>query len=180
MIVLGLSGKKGAGKNLVYHLIKSVADPDETGVVARVSFAGPLKQMCRVEFGWNGQKDEIGRKLLQDVGVGMRALKKDFWVDKAADAIRSLPKTTVICVITDLRFENEMKMIRGQFKGLAWRITRPGVENLDNHVSETELDGARFDRKIVNTTMDNLLSEVRSGVEELLRLYEDEDSKHSP
>ena len=47
-----------------------------------VHYADLLKYMCKTFFGWNGEKDEFGRSLLQRVGTDcIRNVEPDYWVD---------------------------------------------------------------------------------------------------
>ena len=63
-------------------------------------------------------------------------------------------------IITDLRFPNEIEAIVER-KGITIRVNRPGISLLD-HPSETSLDNAEFDYKIVNdSTIEDLVIKVR-------------------
>jgi hypothetical protein len=52
-------------------------------------------------------------------------------------------------VITDVRFPNEAAALSAQ-GGQLWRIERPGVDAVNDHISETALDAWIFDETIVN------------------------------
>jgi hypothetical protein len=52
-------------------------------------------------------------------------------------------------VITDVRFENEAEMIIG-LGGQLWRIKRVGFGPVNDHVSESELDGYKVSQIFVN------------------------------
>ena len=73
------------------------------------------------------------------------------------------PDTELKYVITDVRFTNEADMIRAN-KGKIWRVVRPGVGPVNNHISESELDSIKFDRLITNDSgFEDLMIEVHSA-----------------
>jgi hypothetical protein len=72
---------------------------------ARLSFAAALKQNA-YEYGWDGKKDDRGRKFLQELGRVVREYNPEYWVEQAA-----LPMHTNI-YLDDLRFENEVAVLK--------------------------------------------------------------------
>jgi hypothetical protein len=52
-------------------------------------------------------------------------------------------------IITDTRFINEANAIKNK-GGIIIRVDRPGVEPINNHASENQLDTWKFDYRIVN------------------------------
>jgi Neuraminidase (sialidase) len=53
-------------------------------------------------------------------------------------------------VISDVRFENEAYMVKA-LGGEIWRVQRPDVEPVNNHISERALADYSADRTILNT-----------------------------
>ena len=78
------------------------------------------------------------RTLLQYVGVLRRESDPDYWVNQTiADINRHQPD---VAVITDMRFLNEVKMIKS-LGGYTCRVRRTGyVSSVPLHISETCLD----------------------------------------
>lgn len=117
------------------------------------------------QHGWDGVKaTEYGpevRRLLQRMGteVGRNILGEDIWVDAV---LRSIDVTKNY-VATDCRFTNEAKAVTRK-GGQVWRITRPGVEPANDHISEIGLDTWPWDAVILN---DGSLDDLR---EKVLRL----------
>lgn len=68
-------------------------------------------------------------------------------------------------IITDTRFVNEAMTIK-QKGGIIIRIDRPGIEPVNNHPSETSLDGWNFDYKIQN--LDDIFA-LKQTVEQILK-----------
>lgn len=68
-------------------------------------------------------------------------------------------------VVTDTRFVNEAHAIKEK-KGIIIRVDRPGVEPINNHPSETELDNWNFDYRIVNVSG---IYELKETVKDILK-----------
>lgn len=101
------------------------------------------------ERGWDRAKTEVPevRQLLQRFGTeaGRMVHGEDVWVDLALAAVKLGGRY----VVTDVRFANEAEAIR-KLGGEVWRITRPGVESVNAHVSDAGLPDALIDRTIAN------------------------------
>jgi hypothetical protein len=81
------------------------------------------------------------------LGISARDLiAEDVWVTAA---LGSVDKDQRI-VVTDVRFENEANTIK-LMGGQIWRVKRPGVEAVNSHVSETQLDGYKVDQIFLNS-----------------------------
>lgn len=142
MKVVLLIGKAGAGKDEAYKCIKELYPTAE-----RYAFADRLKVFAR-EMGWDGRKDERGRKLLQGIGQTVRAYNEDFWAVRVVRAIEH--DQPDIAVITDCRFPNEIKFVKAFFRDTTTlKILRSGVEDLDD-ISEHSLDDYEPDYYIKN------------------------------
>jgi len=145
-LVIGLGHKARQGKDTAAGaLVRSY--PHE---VMRFSFADDLYAVCRVLHGMQG-KDA---PLLQRVGVAMREQDPDVWIRSVDSKIRT--DRPAVAVITDVRFPNEFAYVKA-LGGTCWRIVRErdGAPFVDpsrpaDHVSETALDGAAWDRVLVN------------------------------
>lgn len=104
--------------------------------------------------GWDKAKQEPQvRRLLQDLGISARDLiGEDIWVTAALSNVEKDQRV----VITDVRFENEAATIKSM-GGQIWRVKRTGVGPVNNHVSESEMDGYKVDQIFVNNgTLDDL------------------------
>ena len=97
-----------------------------------LSFATPLKDLCRKEFFWDGVKDEKGRHLLQEIGCAARHYRASIWLDKWLAAADASPAAVVMC--DDVRFPNEITTVRGT-GGIIIRLNAPWAVS-DGHESE--------------------------------------------
>jgi hypothetical protein len=152
-----MMGKAGAGKDAVGKILVDHFS------YTRLAFADLLKDMAK-DIGWNGEKDKVGRELLQNLGLAARNhLGADVWVTpiltKALDIVRKGGRV----VITDVRFPNEWAAVLRQ--GVLWRVERPNLQPVNNHISETALDGHRVDELIVN---DGTLTQLAQKVSALI------------
>lgn len=163
MRLIGLSGKALAGKDTTAMMLSNLI---KDRPVVRIAFADALKNECLALHGWNGQKDDAGRTLLQRVGVARREENPNYWVDRAMARVTD-PET--LYVFTDVRFPNEADAIRAN-GGRMWRIERINEDGspFDNgmtleqkaHVSETALDDYACDDYLFNDTLARLGRQV--------------------
>jgi len=142
-MIIGLSGKKRVGKNTVGMYL------DLKHGIYNLSFAKKLKELAR-SLGWDGRKDEPGRKLLQDLGAVIRTYNEDYFVDYLQGELEKLkqeePELTRFA-ITDVRFANEAAWVKSK-GGVVIRVWGKDEITDDIHISETALDDYEFDYKI--------------------------------
>ena len=110
--------------------------------------------------GWEDAKKlpEI-RRLLQVLGTdaGRKILGENIWVDTVLNKVKDKN-----VVITDCRFPNEAKALKNS-GGFVVRVERPGMAAINNHLSETSLDGWPFDLIVLNGgTLESLHSLVKN------------------
>lgn len=75
-----------------------------------LSFASPLKLLA-YQLGWDGKKDERGRKFLQQLGMTVREYDEDYWLNALLDRIGGLQDYDNYFV-DDLRFPNEYEGLK--------------------------------------------------------------------
>lgn len=173
MKVITVSGKAEAGKDTSAKLLKEKLE--ELGYSAVIyHYADLLKFICEKFFGWDGQKNEEGRSLLQYVGTEVvRAKYPDYWVDFVKGLLKLFPNEWDFVIIPDTRFPNEIDLIKQEFDCVAVRVTRPNYENhltqeQRQHASEIALDAYTFDAEIMNMgEIQGLREEVENFVNEL-------------
>jgi len=171
-----LSGKVGSGKDTVAkYLFENYDFPN-------FSFATELKYLL-LEYGWDGNKDLKGRKLLQQVGLAFRTFAPDFWIDRLINYNREFSSSIIqgrmyknICLV-DCRHENEitkfaekLHMFYPDFnlnKQLNICIKGPNYAHREmdsdtkNDISETGLDNFKFDYVIKNEdTLDSVYTAI--------------------
>lgn len=166
--LIAIGHRKQQGKDTLAKFIKGLDD------FTSRSFAEPLKTLAREAFGlsWrqvdgtdaekntmtrvtayhlggdlNSEESEIltARQVLQRLGVRMREHFPKIWVNAPFRA-RGAEENTLI---TDLRFPDEFDRVVEE-GGVTVRVTRPGHDLGDAHVSETALDDHEFDIEVIN------------------------------
>lgn len=135
MKIIGIMGWAGSGKDTVANVILTILGENKHKAIRR-SMARPVKEIAYF-IGWDGEKDDVGRRLLQDIGMSGRAYVKDVWLNKTRRYLDFHNHNVEYAVIPDVRFENEADWCMQH--GTLIRVVRDGVEQLD-HQSETELD----------------------------------------
>lgn len=167
MKVILISGKARHGKDTVAGMIES--NFKERGARVLVThYADLVKYICKAFFGWDGNKDERGRTLLQYVGTDIvRGYFPDYWVNFIIDILNMFSEHWDYVIIPDTRFPNEVDKIKEQFDAVHVRVLRDGFESSlteeqKNHPSETALDNYTYDVIIHNSgSMEDLEQKVK-------------------
>lgn len=133
--IIGFTGLSGSGKSYAASVVQECYP-----AYRLFSFAHEIKRLAGCYMGWDGEKDERGRKLLQDLGMAGRAYDPQLWV--------SFMPPDRLLVIDDVRFLNEAAAIR-EHGGIVIRVRRFGVDLMD-HVSETEQERINPDFTLIN------------------------------
>ena len=141
------SGKAGVGKSYSADLLKQMVEEYNLNTF-KSPFAAGVKATARF-MGWDGNKDQKGRRLLQRIGQSGREYDENLWVKSSFQIIEnsdSYPYDVVF--IDDWRFPNEISFIQKNellYKTIAIRVEAPDREILVgtpeyDEVSEVSLD----------------------------------------
>ena len=163
-MIIGLTGYAQSGKDTVANILVEnygytrVAFADkireflyETNPMYDSIVGEPLFVKAKVDRdGWEeAKKSPHIRRLLQTSGVAARKVfGENFWVQQALKDVHFEGNY----VITDVRFTNEADIIKKYDNSQLWRVKRLGVEAVNSHVSEHELDGYPVDQIFINNT----------------------------
>lgn len=157
--IIFISGKAGTGKSTVGKILASIFEENEYDV-CRMAFAKEVKDVATKCYDWNGQKDQKGRRLLQNVGNIGREYNESIWAKKAEENIFKSHKLTYpqIIIFDDWRYRNEYEYFTGrEYNLFTIRIEAPNREILRGtpeyfDISETSLDrDFKFDLVLSNT-----------------------------
>lgn len=173
MKIILISGKATAGKDASANILKNILEANNKKVLI-THYADLLKYIAKTFFNWNGEKDEYGRQLLQWLGTDIiRNKRPDYWVDFISDFLKLFPSEWDYVIIPDVRFPNEIERMKND----SWDVFTLRVERLNyesslteeqkSHVSETALDGYKFDYIIHAKTGLDVLEDC------LYRMYEE-------
>ena len=146
MKVICVSGKARHGKDTFAEFLKNNLEFIGNRVLI-LHYADQLKFICQKYYGWNGEKDQAGRTLLQMVGTDYaRSRDPEVWVKYVALFLRVFGPKFDYIIIPDCRFPNEIDWLRGEHDMVSVLVERPGFDNgltpeQKKHPSETSLDG---------------------------------------
>lgn len=178
--LIGLSGYAQSGKDTVGSIITtlyghkpiSFSDKLREFLYAQdLYIEGPFGSAIRLnavvdQVGWEAARVEFPyiRELQQRTGTdaGRTLLGDTVWIDASMADM----KPGGSYVFTSVRFPNEaMRIVEAG--GLIFRVTRPGVEAVNDHPSDTALDDWEFDGYIENDgDLVDLQGEVMSALGE--------------
>mgnify|MGYP003340526973 CR=1 FL=1 len=176
-MIIGLSGYARSGKDTVAQVLV------EKYGFQRIAFADKIREFLydlnpRLDHtlkdslrlrdivdvnGWEKAKiHKVVREYLQDIGVSARnVFGEEFWIKQALASMH-----TGNVVITDVRFPNEARVIK-KLDGELWRVIRPGILPINDHISEHALDGWEFDFDIYNDSdVNNLTNDIHILMED--------------
>jgi len=159
LMFIGIGGLLRAGKTT---FAKYIAAEFKESEVSYCPFSQALKEFA-FKLGWNGKKDEKGRRLLQLLGteIGRDCINENIWVyfwDRKVQRDQGVGKTVIIA--DDVRFDNEARRMR-ELGGLVVGIERD-IEFKSNHRSEQGIDPNLIDHIILNdSTLNDLERKAR-------------------
>ncbi|KKN14451.1 hypothetical protein LCGC14_0996030 [marine sediment metagenome] len=183
MKVIMISGRAGAGKSTFTKFCMEYLS-SKNQISTLVPFARGVKSTAKESFGWDGEKDDAGRRLLQGIGLLGRAYNENLWAEQA---IHKIDMTFVIgsdtIFIDDWRFPNEGKVVSEKYDACKIRINRPEEylplfgTPLYSDVSETSLpdyDEGIYDFVVTN---DDGLDELRVLAESIIKsIFSEEET----
>lgn len=166
-MIIGVSGKKGSGKDVIADYLVKEYD------FKKISFADPIKEALKIIFGWDNshlytnKKNEIDKEFGISPRVAMQTLGTDWgqfslmergenfceiigrklWVYSVFKAIEKYGYEDA--VIPDVRFLHEAEEIKKR-NGYIIKVERDLNYNEDKHLSETEMDEINPDTTIFN------------------------------
>ena len=177
--IIGITGNKFNGKSIVAeYLCKNYG-------FMEFSFAHPLKEACKIIFGFNDQqlygdkKEDIDyrwnikpREVLQFVGTELfrnqlgkllPEIGENIWIASLIEKIKAMVEEYPLCsiVISDIRFQNEIDALRDFNGAHIWKIVNDRIIKKDTHSSEDIDKLKNIDSTIVNdSTLDSLYEKI--------------------
>lgn len=181
MRVILISGKSHSGKDQFAKYLYDELDENDYRVLI-IHFADFVKYCCKQYYGWDGNKDAVGRTILQRIGTDVvRRVYPNFWGELVAKFIHATQYDWDYVLIPDWRFINEYKNIcKYNNDVITVRINRlnpdgtyllnPSMtEKQNRHPSECELDDYNFDWIINNSRdLNNLQMAANDFLEEIV------------
>lgn len=186
-MLIGLTGKAGAGKDSVYDMILEL-EGDKMIEIERVAFADLLKKSAAAALGvevyhldrWKREpfyrvqvtadgvplRDLSVREFLQRYGTEAHRdiFGSDFWTDN----VNLNHHRGMIRVVTDVRMDNEARAV-ARSGGVMVKVNGPNEGVPDPHDTEAGVSLSRIDYLIHNIARNDDRRYLRSQVQNLLR-----------
>jgi hypothetical protein len=173
--------KAEAGKDSTANFLRTKLN----GHLLVIHFADYIKTIAKDYLKWNGEKDEFGRNLLQQLGtekVKIELKKSLYWVERVCDIIEIAQDKYDYFAVPDCRFLSEIYYTLAKFPYNVTTIdvTRLNYENRltksqRNHISEIELDNFKFDYNIVS---ENGLNKLEIEVDKFVEWYKEKEKNN--
>ena len=155
MKVCCISAKARHGKDTAAELIKEYLESQGQKVLI-THFADLLKYLCKQLFGWDGNKDEKGRTLLQYIGTDVVGAKNPaYWAEFIVGVLKMFETEWDYVLIPDCRYPVEVATVKESFDTILLRVERPNFDNglteaQKKHPSEVDMDNYDFDIVLLN------------------------------
>lgn len=168
--IILISGKVQSGKDTFARYFKERAEELNKKCFI-IKYGDLLKYVLKTYYGWNGEKDEQGRYMLQHIGTDiLRANNPNVWVNCVIELVRAIAKDYNYVLIPDTRFENEIdQWWDTEFDYITVRVERKNIDGSDydnglteeqkEHRSETALDDFVFNYTIMNDNTEELFKD---------------------
>lgn len=175
MKIIGFTGKMQHGKTTAGEAASELFN---RFLVSRRPFAESLKEAA-TNLGWNGKKDEKGRRLLQLLGTELcrECIDYDYWVKRWKEKVdQDISNGKEVIIVDDIRFDNEAEAVK-EMGGIVIEVIRPEPRSLfkipnpftlffnTTHASESGVDAKYIDTFIIN---DLPLEDYRLQVKEII------------
>ena len=161
-MIIGISGLAGSGKSSLSTELQKIT----CGKV--IPFAAGVKAVA-LHLNWDGKKDKSGRRLLQVIGQGARDYDTDIWVKQWEHKLLAVIRSGRNILADDVRYPNEVAMIKEYDGVLIKVIGRGGLEGTaGGHESEQNMDDSLFDYIVDNSgDYDTLIHKARELVQRI-------------
>jgi hypothetical protein len=182
MIIIGISGKAGTGKDKLARFMTE--EFSSTYKIKKYAFADALKEevagkefeLCvRYNLPLHPEPDGKWRKLLQYYGELKRKESLYYWVLKVSRAIdEDAKKGLQVAIVSDVRRKNEAMFIKSRGGSLI-RVECSDLvkgENWRQDISEIDLDRFKFDYTVTNAVGD--LESLRQDARAVFSMIRDE------
>lgn len=148
-----------------------------------IAFADAVKFTLEKYYGITDFKSEQGRSHIQHYATDQcRGVNPTLWVDWVCDWLKATNDDWDIILIPDLRFQNEMEVMKQEFGDIVKTINiiRPDIADISDlteeqrhHQSESELDNfKKWDYNIINES-----NQFMTTIQELCNLIDGEENE---
>ena len=159
--IIIINGTGGAGKDTFVSYCSEV-----TGVL-NVSTVDKVKEAAKVLVGWNGEKDEVSRKLLVDLKQ-LSIVYNDAPTKYICSMAEDFENSDNNLMFVHIREASEIEKAKKLLNAKTLLITNPRVKLITSNDSDGKVNEYNYDYYIVNDgTLDDLKDKASKFIEEL-------------
>ena len=156
-----INGTGGAGKDTFVTFCSEI-----TGVL-NVSAVDKVKEAAKVLVGWNGEKDEVSRKLLVDLKQ-LSIVYNDAPTKYICSMAEEFKSSENNLMFVHIREADEIEKAKKLLNAKTLLITNPRVKLITSNDSDGKVNEYNYDYYIVNDgTLDDLKDKASKFIEEL-------------
>lgn len=159
--VIIINGTGGAGKDTFVNFCSQITK------VLNVSTVDKVKEAAKILVGWNGEKDEVSRKLLVDLkqlSIAYNDAPTKYIVQKAEEFKNSDDRLMFV----HIREADEIEKAKKLLNAKTLLITNPRVKLITSNDSDGKVNEYQYDYYIENDgTLEELKEKAIKFVEEL-------------
>ena len=159
--IIIINGTGGAGKDTFVSFCAEVEK------VLNISTVDKVKEAAAILVGWNGEKDEVSRKLLVDLkqlSIAYNDAPTKYICDMAEKFKQSEDKLMFVHIREAEEIEKAKKLLNAR----TLLITNPRVQLITSNNSDGKVNEYEYDYYIQNDgTLDDLKEKAKKFVEEL-------------
>lgn len=144
-----ISGKAGHGKDTFASTLKKNLEKQGYRVCI-FHYADYIKMIAKEIYCWDGEKNDIGRSILQNLGDKLRAKSPRVIIDELIKILKLVEEDFDFALIPDARFPLEIEALKEFWPTSSVMINRVNYNNnLTNdqkkHITETAMDTYIYD-----------------------------------
>ena len=165
MKVIVINGKPTAGKSTFIKLCQILYN-----FTYELSMVDWVKRIASIDFGWNGIKDEKGRRLLADIKETACRYNKNIIYNDIDNNIRYYSEHYHIANQSPIFFINarnpeDIKYLVNKYNGISLFIDNPNVPMVKSNSEDKNIENYKYDITIVN---DGTLEDLKVKAKEFL------------
>jgi hypothetical protein len=174
MRIITIGGQARHGKDSTASIMKGYFEKQNKKCLI-IKNGDYLKFIAKEYNGWDGNKDEIGRTLLQTLGTEeARDNNPDIWVNVLIEFVKAFGRKYDYILIPDFRYPNESTRFTEEgFNVFSVWVHRKNFDNgltedQKKHRSETSLLDYKFDHIV---SVESKMHKLKDAVENMIVQY---------
>ncbi len=164
--IIIVNGCGGSGKDTFCEMLSHLAE------VKHISVITTIKKIAKF-FGWDGKKDDAGRKLLSDLKIAADAYNGFTWRELLDEIAAFAINPTLQILAVDMREKKQIQEMKERFNAKTVLVYNPRVQPINTNPADKNVMDIEYDYEILN---DGSLQDLAQEAYEFLKKLE-EDGK---